>query len=277
MVWAGLVDSIPALAPVYGVVIDALFLLIPIVLTYSLLSRRLIDFEFIVNRAAIFAAVSFILVGAFLLVETLLSDWLRNESHATNVLFSAGLALALGFSMRFVHGRVDRFVDDVFFKKRRDDEAAIAAFTVDAPYITDVAALLERTKSVLENHTNAKSVILVLDDAGRYGGAGENDPAIVRLRATHRPVDLHEVPSQLPGELAFPMVARGHLVGAIVLDARRSGEAYAPDETAAIAQLANSVGYGVDVLSSSVHRNGELLAAIDALRAEVRAQFSAGS
>jgi hypothetical protein len=277
MLWASLADTIPALAANYNTVTNALFILIPIVLTYSLLSRRLIDFEFIVNRAAIFTVVSIILVGAFFLIESLLSDWLRSESHTTNVLFGALLALALGFSMRFVHTRVDRFVDEVFFKKRHDDEAAIAAFAGDAPYVTDASTLIERTKLVLEKHTDAKSVTVVLDDDGRYGGAGENDPAIVRLRATHKPVDLHEVPSQLPGELAFPMVARGHLVGAIVLDARRSGESYAPDESAAIAQLANSVGYGLDVLSSSAHRNGELLSAIEALRAEFRAQFPAPS
>lgn len=268
-VWAALADAIPFLAPTYGTVTNVLFLFIPVALTYSLLNRRLVDLGFIVNRAAIFTVVSVVLVGAFVLVEFLLTDWLRDTSHTTNVLFSAGLALVLGFSVRYVHTRIDRFVDEVFFRKRHDDEQAIRAFANDAPYITDASILIERARSVLEGHTNAKSVSIVLDDGGRYGGVGENDPAIVRLRSTHKPVDLHEVSSQLVGEVAFPMVARGHLVGAIVLDARRSGEAYAPDESAAIAHLAHNVGYGLDVLTASTHQNGELLNAINALRVEL--------
>jgi hypothetical protein len=269
MVYAALADTIPFLAPTYGTVTNVLFILIPVVLTYSLLNRRLVDLGFIVNRAAIFTAASIVLVGAFVLVESLLTDWLRDASHTTNVLFSAGLALVLGFSIRYVHGRMDRFVDEVFFRKRHDDEQAIRAFANDAPYITDASILIERVQSVLERHTDAKSVSIVLDDGGRYGGIGENDPAIVRLRSTHKPVDLHELSSQLEGEIAYPMIARGHLVGAVVLDARRSGEAYAPDESAAIAHLAHSAGYGLDVLASSTHQNGELLGAINALRAEL--------
>jgi hypothetical protein len=45
------------------------------------------------------------------------------------------------------------------------------------------------------------------------------------------------------------------LVGAIVLGARQAGEAYARDDSAAIA--------------SSTHQNGELLSAINALRADL--------
>jgi hypothetical protein len=269
MMWAALADAIPALASTYGVGTNILFILIPVVLTYSLLNRRLVDIGFIVNRAAIFTTISIVLVGTFVLVESLLTDWLRGASHTTNVLFSAGLALVLGFSVRWVHGRIDRFVDEVFFKKRHDDEQAIRAFANDAPYITEASILIERVRTVLEAHTDAKSVSIVLDDGGRYGGVGENDPAIVRLRSTHKPVDLHELSSQLAGEIAFPMVARGHLVGAVVLDARGSGEAYAPDEAAAIAHLAHSAGYGLDVLASSSHQNGELLSAINALRSEL--------
>ena len=40
----------------------------------------------------------------------------------------AGLALALGLSMRFLHHRVDSFVDSVFFRKRHDNERALRRF-----------------------------------------------------------------------------------------------------------------------------------------------------
>jgi hypothetical protein len=46
----------------------------------------------------------------------------------------------------------------------------------------------------------------------------------------------------LNGEFAYPMLARGRLVGALVLGPKSTGEPYAPDESAAIAQLAHGVG-----------------------------------
>lgn len=249
--WTAATDVVPALVPMRDIVTNVGFFIMPCVLTYSLLNRRLTDIGFIVNRAAIFTAVSVVLVGSFVLVEWLLADWLRDASHTTNVLFGAGLALALGFSMRFVHARVDRVVDGVFFRKRHEDEEAIRTFAYEAPYITDAATLLERAASILDRHTNASFVEIVLQGVdGRFAGFDENDPAFVRLRATRKVADLHGLDSQLRGDLIFPMVARGNLRGVVVLGPRSSGESYAPDETAAIAQLGHSLGAALDVLAA---------------------------
>ena len=215
----------------------------PVILSYSLLSQRLFDIGFIFNRAAVFTGVSVILLGAFVLVEWLLADWLGTAGHATNVLVSGGVALALGLSMRFVHGRVDRVVDRVFFRKRHEDEDAIRAFAREAPYVTDSAILVRRAGETLNRHTNATAVDIVL----RYD---ENDPAIVRLRANSQPLDLHGLDTSLRGDVAFPMTARGQLLGVVVLGARRSGEAYAPDEISAISQLAASMGPALDAFAT---------------------------
>ncbi|MGA9944804.1 MAG: hypothetical protein WBP75_07170 [Candidatus Cybelea sp.] len=237
----------------------------PAILSYSLLSRRLFDIGFVFNRAAVFTGASVILLGAFVLVEWLLTDWLGTAGHATNVLVSGGVALALGLSIRFVHGRVDRVVDRVFFRRRHEDEDAIRTFTREAPYITDSDILVRRATETLERHTNATSVDIVL----RYD---ENDPAILRLRADPHALDLLGLETSLHGDMAFPMTARGQLLGVVVLGPRRSGEKYAPDETSAISQLAASLGTTLDVFAT---RNGKgtvedhVVASIDALREEL--------
>lgn len=237
----------------------------PAILSYSLLKHRLFDIGFVVNRAAVFTGVSVVLLGTFVLVEWLLTDWLRDASHATNVLVSGGVALALGLSIRFVHGRVDRVVDNVFFRKRHEDEEAIRTFAREAPYVTDPEVLLRRTIETLTRHTNAASVEVVLQ-------CDENDPAILRMRAKPQVLDLHGFETQLHGDIAFPLTARGTLLGVIVLGPRRSSEIYAPDETAAIQQLADSVASALDVLSM---RNGHtdvlerLVTSIEALRTEI--------
>ncbi|MGA8574220.1 MAG: hypothetical protein WB609_00840 [Candidatus Cybelea sp.] len=229
---------------------NLILLLVPIALTYAVLNRRVLDTAFVLNRAAVFAGVSVVLVGMFVLVEWLLTGWLQGASHTTNIAITAALALSLGLSIRYVHARVEHVIDNIFFRKRYEDEQALRAFAREAPYITELPVLIRRTISTLEQRADASTVTVVLRDGiGRYGDVSENDPALTTLRAAHRVLDLHGVDTRLSGDFAYPMVARGRLLGALVLGRKRSEESYAPDEQAAIEELAHGVGSAVELLS----------------------------
>lgn len=232
----------------------------PLILTYAALSRRLIDVGFILNRTVVFAIVSSIVIGAFILVEWAAGAWLVNESHTTSVIVGMAVALALGLSMRYIHRYVDRFVDNILFRKRHDDETALRRFAHEAAYINDRAVLLERALKTVRDHTTAAtSDIFLRNGSAEYlsvsvpaAEISENDTAIVALQAWSKPVDLHELSdSRLRGELAFPMASRGRLVGALVCGPKRDGEAYAPDESEALSALAHGVGSALDVLDAS--------------------------
>jgi hypothetical protein len=258
-------------ATVFAIVSSLWWFATPAILSYSLLNRRLLDIGFVINRAAVFTGVSLVVLGTFVLVEWLLTDWLRSAGHTTNVLVSGGVALALGLSIRFVHGRVDLFVDRVFFRRRHEDEEALRTFSREISYVTDRDNLLDRAAQTLERHTDATSVEIALyfDD---------NDPAIVRLRANPQVLDLHGVETKLRGDIGFPMTARGQLLGVILLGSRRSGERYAPDEVSAISQLATSLGAALDIFTTREGRDGafeRLVASVDALREELIRRFPA--
>jgi hypothetical protein len=238
--------------------------LAPLGLTYSLLNRRVLDLGFAINRAVVFSGVSVVIVGIFVLVEWVLSEWFRSASHTTDLAINAGLALVLGLSVRGIHYRVDRVLDTVFFRKRHEDEHALRTFAHEAAYITDAATLVDRAKDALQDHADASFVDIVLDDH-------INDPAMVAMRAWRKVLDLHTVRTALQGEFAYPMVARGRLLGAIVLGPKRSGESYAPDESAAILQLAHGVGGALDVLSVKGEEGRDrVLEAIAALAEQMR-------
>ncbi|HEV3090061.1 MAG TPA: hypothetical protein VGX91_01310 [Candidatus Cybelea sp.] len=225
-------------------------LVVPAALTYAALSRRLIDIGFVLNRAAVFSGVSFIVVGIFMLVEWMLGTSFSRASHLTSVVISAALAVGLGFSVRAIHTRVDRVLDHIFFRKRHEDETAIRAFADEAADITNDATLLYRAKEMLETHADASFVSFALGDgAGRYGDVSENDPAIVALRDRRKALDLQTLSTELRGEFAYPMIAQGRLFGALVLGPKRHGESYAPDESSAIMQLARTVGGTLYALS----------------------------
>jgi GAF domain-containing protein len=249
------------------------------------LSRRLLDIGFALNRAAVFSALSLLLVGSFMAVEWALGGWLVSANHVTSAAVGVALALTLGFSVRFVHRRVEQVVDRLFFRKRYKQEAALLRFAREAPFITDLGTLLQRTVDEVTRHSETGSVaILSADRDGTFGtscasGAAppkvdENDPALVALRARKDPVDLHAFTTALSGEYALPMVSRGELIGVLVCGLKRNGDPYAPDEIEALAKLALSVATALDALThgaTGVHAEVlELRLEFAALREDVR-------
>jgi hypothetical protein len=240
-------------------VLNVASLVAPLGMSYALLNRRVLDLGFALNRAAVYTGVSVVVVGTFMLVEFALSEWLGAGRNA-NIIAGAILALLLGFSMRYIHARVDHLLDRVFFKSRHEDERAIRDFAHEVAYINDESVILGRIRKLLEDRADASWVQVELRNGhGSYGDADANDPAIVSLRAWHRPVDLHATESALQGEFAYPMVARGRLTGVLVLGPKRSADPYAPDESDAIAHLAHGAGLALDTLTlRSTEGNGVL-------------------
>lgn len=253
----------------------------PVVLTYVALSRRLIDIGFALNRTVVFAFVSTIVIGAFILAEWAASEWFSGMNHNASVVIGMVVALTLGLSLRYIHNYVDRFVDHVFFRKRHEDEAALRRFAHEASYISDRSTLLERAVLEVKRHTDADdAAVLLREGPAGYAKAGdgarppvsENDPGIVALRAWSKPIDLTQLEdSALCGEFAFPMISRGDLVGVLVCGPKLDGEAYAPDESDALFALAQGVGSALGALSADTDRtSGRILHELFALREDAR-------
>jgi hypothetical protein len=262
-----------------------LLLIMPVGLTYAVLSRRCVDVGYLINRAAVFGAVSLVVLGAFVVAEWAMGSWLGSASHATTIV-SLVVALALGLSIRFIHRRVDRIVDQLFFRKRHEDELALRHFAREAALITNLDTLVERTVTTATEHSEANSVNVLLRNGeatyasvgnGRVCSANENDPAILAMRTWHEPIDLHRFDTALEGERAFPMMARGRLLGVLVCGEKRNGEAFAPDESEALATVAHGVGTAIDLLGSKhndsleriAHAQEQLVEEFRSLKAEL--------
>ena len=230
------------------IAVDVGFFIMPAGLTYAILARRVFSAGFVLNRAAVFSGVSLVIVGAFMLVEWIMSRWLEGASHAASLAVNAAVAIALGMSIRFVHTRVEHLLDAIFFRRRHEDEHALRTFAHEASFFTDPQVLMQRTVALLEKHADASFVDFVTN-------AGD-DPAIVTLRATHKPVDLTAIESTvIAGEWAYPMVTRGRMHGVLVLGPKRCPESYAPDESDAIMQVAHGVA---GALEAGAHNDGAL-------------------
>ena len=119
---------------------------------------------FALNTAAVFSAVSVLLIGTFITAEWAVGNWLVTVGHVTSTVVAIVLALGLGFSVRFVHGRVDHTVDRLFFRKRHQQEKALLQFAREAAFITDAETLLERTVAEIAERVQASSVAVLIDD-----------------------------------------------------------------------------------------------------------------
>ncbi len=257
------VDILVALFGGFNHAVDAYasltLIVIPVGLAYVILRHRVIDVGFVLNRAAVYGVVSIFIVGVFVVVETLLAKYVESTSHLTSTAVQLAVALALGFSIRAIHGRADRFVDNVLFRARHQAEAAIRTFAHDAPYITDERVLGERCIETVVHHAGARGAGIWLRDAsGAYRpvqstfadpcAADENDAALVGMRARRVIVEPARIRSTLPGVLAFPMVVRGELIGTLVCGPKTVDESYAPDEIDALEALCTAVGHAYDAL-----------------------------
>jgi hypothetical protein len=237
-------------------------IVVPLGLTYAALQRRLFDVGFIINRAAAFTVVSTIVIGSFVLLEWALGKWFEDVNHATSVVLNAALALVLGLSMRFLHNRVDGFVDSVFFRKRNENERALRRFAREANLMTDRTIMLDRAMAVILAHSEISAVDITMVEA-----LDLNDAAVLAMRTWHEPVELARYRTSLVGEYAFPLEVHGSLLGALVCGQKRNEEAYAPDEIDALRELTHGVGLALWTLDPAGNRNGELANIYGELRA----------
>ena len=250
---------------------------------YAIMRYRVLDIGFVVNRAIVFGGVSIVVVLVLGALEWFLGKFLVDVSHTTSSIIE--LALALGLSLKSIHHRVDRFVDDFFFRERHESEAAIRRFATEASFITDLDVLENRAIDVVVRNAHAAQAAMYLAEPNRFVCVAttsdmplvvdENDPAIVRMRAFREPLVLEAGDTSIPGERVFPFVVRGRLTGMFVIGPKRTAEPYAPDEAGAIAALASAVGTAIDVLQTeSLKREvGRILRGSDGSLEELRAAW----
>jgi hypothetical protein len=231
--------------PLWAHLAELTLMAIPLGLAYTILRHRTIDLGFVISRALVLTAISFIVVAAFGLLERALGKIFIDMSHVASRSVEIALALGLGFSLRTLHVRVERAVDYLFFRGRQRALGALRAFSRDVYYITDPATVVERTVALIGTHLDAAAVTVITT-----GIDESDDPLLVRLRASRDLVALRDLATAIHGEFAFPMVVRGTLTGALIVAAKRTGETYDPEERQLLRELAERVGFALDALQT---------------------------
>ena len=261
--------------------LGALNLFIPVAVAYAVLRYRIMDVNFILSRALVYGVLTTGLVATFALIDWLVGTVLAEQRLA--VAASVIVAVVVGLSLNGIHGRVERTVHSLLFRRRHAAARRLASLASTLPHVTEdatiAAMVVDEPKEALDLTSAALfradergtfrrvwSLGWTLDDAADLDGF---DPLLVRLRDGAEPARVRRADAECAhapaGDamplVAVPIVVRRELTAVALYGAHTGGEDLDPDEIGSLARIGQAAGaayYHVeaDALRSTLERLG---------------------
>jgi hypothetical protein len=242
-------------------------ILVPLFVAYGVLRHRVLDVGFVVNRAAIYAAVTAVLVGVMGAVKLLAGSYLKGTfSTALQIATAIGLGLSTQRIYKIADWLVDRYIfpnvhaTEIRLKRlgeglkySRSTDVIASALTAEAADAMNLgsAALFRRRADGL--FVRRAAVGWSDDDVTSIEARDpltlyfEGDPSHLDLRAL-----LRNKPGFPPGTAApqhgFPLVVAREPAGFVLFADHADGTALDPDEIAMLEKLVKSAGDAYDPL-----------------------------
>jgi len=215
--------------------------LAPLGLTYSLLSRRLLDVGFALNRAAVFAVTSLLLAGLFAGLQWVANAFLTGLVRVHNIAVDMTIVVVVYYAMRLSRHQTDAIVGRLFFASRNRRLQALREMPNLVDEIADVEAIAPLTVQYLRTRANIEAHVSWQGPDGELTSAAD--------------------PEWRASGVAFPMLVRGQLRGTLFCQPPNDGE-FAPDEMLALEALADGRPARVAVCSVMREREHKKIAAI---------------
>lgn len=242
---------------------------------YGFLSQRVIDIRVVIGRAAIYGAMTVMLVVVFGAVEWLAEQIFETTRPAEYVSLLA--ALLIGFAMRAVHGNIEGFMDRVLFRGQHRAEEALRRCARALPQVTSEEAAIDllvvQPYELLEIVGAALFVARPSDgvfervaergfDPADVSSLQPEDALVMMLRAEQGPIALDprlRASLHLPGgtradALAVPLLMRGGVYGVVFYGERRDGAAFTEAERGLLAALVAGGGAAYDHIDADRSR-----------------------
>ncbi len=261
-----------------------------LLIVYPILREDVFGVGFVVNRAAMYAIVTGIVVGVFAGVNWLIGLALKSTGLAlpVDVLLAAGA----GLSLNLVQRRINRVVDRVLFRKRYEAAQRLRRVARALTHAKDVQTIAEAIVvepcEALDLHAAAYfaraedgSFARVAVHGWPPGAAtviGENDRFVLHLLGNDDvPVRMDDIPhaGDLPHgaprpRIALPLWSRRELVGFAFFSAHRSGATLDPEEVESIERITSAATAAFDrVAAAQLRHTQEELVAVRAENARL--------
>lgn len=209
-------------------------------------------------RAYAYGVVTTTLFLIFAVTESVTENFVASRSRAAGTIIEIGIVVVLALAFRPFHRWVDESIEAAFTRRRREAREALTRLRKELTSFNDVQQVLRRMVEAVDHHMGTAGSAIYLRHASYDVEASTFDVAVtcvepddalvIRLRSSSAPADPRALGSTALGEMAFPMMAGGDLVGFLTL-APKHVEIDAEDRHA-LAALAESAGIALLALDA---------------------------
>ncbi len=256
---------VPGVPFAVGQVVGFAVVLMPLCIGYAVFRLRVLDVNFVLNRALVYGLLS---LGVIAFISLL--DWFFSRVLAIGR-FAIGVELLVTIGVGVLLDRINRatenFVESVFFRRRRLAEKHLRRAASALPYATDEAAIVDGLVQVPVDALELAAAALYRRSAGgaRFEGVATarqtqvappgfdaNDLFVRMLLADESIVWLDDVRSHLDAAnaaiytLAVPVTVRHELVSFTLYGAHANGAQLDPDEVEMLQELAREAARAYD-------------------------------
>jgi hypothetical protein len=256
---------IPGVSFDVGQIVGFAVILMPICVAYGVLRLRVMDVNFVLNRALVYGLLSVGVIAFISLLDFLFSRVVELGRFTLGIELLA--TIGVGFLLDRINRLVERTVEAVFFRRRRDAEAYVRRAAAALPYATDEAAISEGLVQVpvsamelaagalyrrASNGARFEGVATSTETMVAPGGFDANHLLVRMLLAGEKRMWLDEVRAYLdPANaavyvLAVPVMVRHDLVSFTLYGAHRNGAQLDPEEVELLEELANEASRSYD-------------------------------
>ncbi len=256
---------VPGVPFAVGQVVGFAVVLMPICIAYAVFRLRVLDVNFVLNRALVLGALS---LGVIAFVSIL--DWFFSRVVAIGRL-AVGAELLATVAVGFLLDRINRIigglVEALFFRRRRLAERQLRRAAAALPYATDEGAIVDGLVQIpvdaielaaaalyhrSENGTRFEGVATARQTTIAPPGFDANDLLVRMLLAEERIIWLDDLRSHLDSQnaaiytLAVPVTVRHELVSFTLYGAHANGAQLDPEEVELLEELAREAARAYD-------------------------------
>ncbi|HEY1978074.1 MAG TPA: GAF domain-containing protein [Candidatus Baltobacteraceae bacterium] len=209
-------------------------------------------------RAYAYGVVTTTLFLTLAVTESLTESFISAHSRTAGTIVAIVIIVVLALAFRPFHRWVDESIEAAFTRRRREARAALARLRKELTSFNDVQQVLRRVVEAVDHQMGTDGSAIYLRhgsydvEASTFDVAvtcvEPDDALVIRLRSSAAPADPRALESAALGELAFPMMAAGDLVGFLTL-APKHVEIDAEDRHA-LGELAESAGIALLALDA---------------------------
>lgn len=246
--------------------LNATYSIMALGFVYVALHHHFINVRWAIDRAVVYAVTIAVVVAVVTVFEfSIMTYGSRSIGIVGNATLEAVFAISIALLMRPLHRRIEIFFERTLFAAKHRIEKRLRTLARDCANFERADTLLNYVCQQTQRILSAREVVYFYGDAGGLVARartsdGErvsdsnprdvdaDDPALVRMRAVQRAVDLERLNSVIGDDgTIFPIYIHGIMVGAFYCT-NGSNHKYDPDERRLLLKIARKTATWVLIL-----------------------------